>query len=33
MKRTALKAVLTDSQFWAPVAVFMIGLLMLIYFH
>ncbi len=31
MKQSMAKAVLTDSQFWVPVAVLVIGILLLVY--
>ncbi|MGA8182941.1 MAG: translocated intimin receptor Tir [Terriglobia bacterium] len=31
MKRSMAKAILTDSQFWVPVAVLVAGILLLIY--
>lgn len=31
MKRSTLKAILTDSQFWVPLVVLIIGLLVLAY--
>ncbi len=31
--RSVLKAVLTDAQFWAPVVVLAVGILLLIYFR
>ncbi len=30
---SVLKAVLTDAQFWAPVVVLAVGILLLIYFR
>jgi len=31
MKRSMAKAILTDSQFWVPVAVLAAGILLLVY--
>ena len=31
MKRSMLKAILTDSQFWVPLIVLVIGLVVLVY--